>query len=75
MRIAHNQTVMTIAQFLPTEGSRTYVIGTHVPADSGVLTVADVLSESSEKSLLGDDPRQSDSHEPAPQAARDAEPV
>lgn len=68
--MTHNQSVMTVAQYLPTEGSKTYVIGVHVPNDLGVLTVADVLRESKEKPLLGDDPRQSDSHEPSENAAR-----
>ena len=74
--MTHNHPLMTVAQYLPTEGSKTYVVGTHVPSDDGVLTVADVLREANETPLLGQDPRQSDSHQPVPVApAREPEPV
>jgi hypothetical protein len=65
MPIAHNQPGMNAAQYFPTEGSRTYVIGPVAPSPSPILTVADVLREADEEaSLLGDDARQSDSPEP-----------
>jgi hypothetical protein len=65
MPIVHNQRDMRAAQYFPTEGSRSYVIGPVGPSPSPILTVADVLREAAEESsLLGDDARQSDSYEP-----------
>jgi hypothetical protein len=54
---------MTLSQYLPAEGSRSYVAGTKV-APSGpspILTVADLTLSPSEKERLGEDARQSDS--------------
>jgi hypothetical protein len=56
---------MNTFQYSATEGSRPYVIGPVKPAQSPILTVADLLREATEEaSLLGDDSRQSESYEP-----------
>jgi hypothetical protein len=54
---------MTISQYLPAEGSRSYVAGTTVTPSgaSAILTVADLTLSPSEKERLGEDARQSDS--------------
>jgi hypothetical protein len=56
---------MTLAQYAPTEGSKTYVTGDR-PATAGapaVLTVADVMAEHAHAALLGLDASRSDSRE------------
>jgi hypothetical protein len=53
MQNAHNQT-MTIAEFLPAEGSTVYVVGSRVAAhESPILTVARVREEQEKSALFG----------------------
>jgi hypothetical protein len=53
MQMTHNQP-MAITEFLPTEGSTVYVVGSRVAApESPFLTVAKVLEEQQESALVG----------------------
>lgn len=56
---------MATLNFAAGSGSgRPYVSGTQVTPESSVVTVADVVKEAERSTLLGDDQRRSDSHDP-----------